>query len=208
VRLHFDETANMNLVIGRRSGRGKHSWFIFQRSRFKSQPRNPLPWCTRFLFTSVLRKFRLLSCKRRWSHPCNKPWRPIGLWDVEAPTFCRQSARRWRWSCHFFFQFLGVGWDWVHLVHRPLTDRLYQPWMIDECVAVGGMRISRGNQILPAPMLLCPQKILHDLTWAWTRAATAGRQRVTDWAMTLPRLSALRAGRTFTPRKVPGSHLC
>jgi hypothetical protein len=23
------------------------------------------------------------------SYPCNKPWRPIGLWDVEAPTFDR-----------------------------------------------------------------------------------------------------------------------
>jgi hypothetical protein len=26
-------------------------------------------------------------------------WRPIGLWDVEAPTFSRQSAHRWRWGC-------------------------------------------------------------------------------------------------------------
>jgi hypothetical protein len=24
---------------------------------------------------------------------------PIGLWDVEAPTFSRQSAHRWRWGC-------------------------------------------------------------------------------------------------------------
>jgi hypothetical protein len=23
----------------------------------------------------------------RYSYPCNKPWRPIGLWDVEAPIF-------------------------------------------------------------------------------------------------------------------------
>jgi hypothetical protein len=21
------------------------------------------------------------------SYPCNRPWRPIGLWDVEDPTF-------------------------------------------------------------------------------------------------------------------------
>jgi hypothetical protein len=32
-------------------------------------------------------------------HPCNRPWRPIRLWDVEAPTFSRQSAHRWRWGC-------------------------------------------------------------------------------------------------------------
>jgi hypothetical protein len=30
--------------------------------------------------------------------PCERPWRPIGLWDVEAPTFSRQSAHRWRWG--------------------------------------------------------------------------------------------------------------
>jgi hypothetical protein len=33
------------------------------------------------------------------SYPCNRPWRPIGLWDVEAPTFSIQSAHRWRWGC-------------------------------------------------------------------------------------------------------------
>jgi hypothetical protein len=27
-----------------------------------------------------------------WSYPCNRPWRPTVLWDVEAPTFSRISA--------------------------------------------------------------------------------------------------------------------
>jgi hypothetical protein len=36
---------------------------------------------------------------KRQSYPCDKPWRPIGLWDVEAPTFSRQSTLRWRWGC-------------------------------------------------------------------------------------------------------------
>jgi hypothetical protein len=31
--------------------------------------------------------------------PVKGPWRAIGLWDVEAPTFSRQSAHRWRWGC-------------------------------------------------------------------------------------------------------------
>jgi hypothetical protein len=30
---------------------------------------------------------------------CNRPWRPIESWDVEAPTFSKQSAHRWRWDC-------------------------------------------------------------------------------------------------------------
>jgi hypothetical protein len=30
-----------------------------------------------------------------WKYPCNRPWRPIGLWEVEDPTFSRQSTHRW-----------------------------------------------------------------------------------------------------------------
>jgi hypothetical protein len=35
---------------------------------------------------------------KRYSYPCSSPWMPRGLWDVEAPTFSRQSVQRWRWS--------------------------------------------------------------------------------------------------------------
>jgi hypothetical protein len=36
------------------------------------------------------------------SYPCNRSWRPIGFWDVEAPIFSRQSAHRWRWGCQLY----------------------------------------------------------------------------------------------------------
>jgi hypothetical protein len=36
-----------------------------------------------------------IICKR-YSYRCNRPWRPIELWDVDAPTFSRQSAHWWR----------------------------------------------------------------------------------------------------------------
>jgi hypothetical protein len=43
--------------------------------------------------------------------------------------------------------FLGWGGVIVHLVRRPLTGLLYQPRSIDdECGAVDGMRIGRGNR--------------------------------------------------------------
>jgi hypothetical protein len=45
----------------------------------------------------------------------------------------------------------------------------------DECGAVGGMRIGRGNRSTrrkPASVPLCPPQIPHDLTWARTRAAS------------------------------------
>jgi hypothetical protein len=84
---------------------------------------------------------------------------------------------------------LGVGWDWVHLIRRPLTGLLYQPRMIDECGAVGGMRIGKGNRNTrkkPVPMPLCPPQIPHDLTWARTRAAAVGSRRLTSWATARP----------------------
>jgi hypothetical protein len=67
---------------------------------------------------------------------------------------------------------------------------LYQPLMIDECEAVGGMRIGKGNRSIrrkPAPVPLCPPQISHDLTWDRTRAAAAvGSRRLTAWAMARP----------------------
>jgi hypothetical protein len=53
------------------------------------------------------------------------------------------------------------------LVLRPLFGLLYQPQMIDdECGAVGGMRIGRGNRSIQrktAPVLLCPPETPNDL---------------------------------------------
>jgi hypothetical protein len=91
----------------------------------------------------------------------------------------------------FFIYFLGVGWDWVHLVRRPLIGLLYQLRMIDdeECGAFGGKRIGRGNGITRrklAPVPLCPPQIPHDLTWARTRAAAVGIQWLTAWVVALP----------------------
>jgi hypothetical protein len=60
----------------------------------------------------------------------------------------------------------------------------------DECGAVGGMNIGRGNQSTrrkPAPMPLCPPQIPHDQTWYRTRAAVAGIRRLTAWAMARPK---------------------
>jgi hypothetical protein len=71
----------------------------------------------------------------------------------------------------------------VYVVRRPLSGLLYQPRMIeDECGAVGGMKIGRGNLSTirkPAPVPLCPPQIPHELTWDRTRAAAVGSRRLT-----------------------------
>jgi hypothetical protein len=84
-------------------------------------------------------------------------------------------------------------WDSVYLVRRPLIGLLYLPRMIDddECGAVGGMRIGRGNRSTrrkPATVPLCPPQIPHDLTWSRTQAAAVGSRRLTAWAMARPGL--------------------
>jgi hypothetical protein len=59
----------------------------------------------------------------------------------------------------------------------------------DECGAVGGMRIGRGNQSTrrkPAPVPLCPPQIPHDLIWARARTAAVGSRRLAVWAMAPP----------------------
>jgi hypothetical protein len=47
----------------------------------------------------------------------------------------------------FFFWFLGVGWDWLHLVRWPLTGLLYQPgWWWWWWWWRGGVWSSRWNE--------------------------------------------------------------
>jgi hypothetical protein len=71
--------------------------------------------------------------------------------------------------------FFLVSWGGVRLsplgtsaTNWPIVPA---PMMDDECGAVGGMRIGRGNrstQRKPASVQLCPSQILRDLTWART----------------------------------------
>jgi hypothetical protein len=110
------------------------------------------------------------------SKPCKKP-----VW--------RRHQAKFPFFLGFFF--LGVERDSGHLVSRPLIGLLYQPRMIDddECGAVGGMRIGRGNPSTrrkPDPVPLCPPQVPHDLAWAWPQAAMVGSRELTTWAMAWP----------------------
>jgi hypothetical protein len=49
-----------------------------------------------FLVSWVIEKITFSKKEKRQSYPYNRPWRSIRLWDVEAPTFSRQSVHRWR----------------------------------------------------------------------------------------------------------------
>jgi hypothetical protein len=55
--------------------------------------------CVKYLLQVPLTQFLY---KKKWSYFCNRPWGPTELWDVEVPTFTRQSAHRWRWGCQSY----------------------------------------------------------------------------------------------------------
>jgi hypothetical protein len=38
----------------------------------------------------------IIICGDKLVFPLYRPWRPLGLCEVEAPTFSSQSAQRWR----------------------------------------------------------------------------------------------------------------
>jgi hypothetical protein len=44
-------------------------------------------------------KVKLSLVKGKVKLSLYRPWRPLGLREVEAPTFSRQSAHRWRQGC-------------------------------------------------------------------------------------------------------------
>jgi hypothetical protein len=92
------------------------------------------------------------------------------------------SGRKQSWHNRHYFLVSWVG---------ATIGLFYQLRMIDddECGAVGGMRIGRGNRTTrrkPAPLPLCPPQIPHDLTCARTRAAAVRSRRLTSWAMARP----------------------
>jgi hypothetical protein len=58
---------------------------------------------------SVVSVFHLSPAVERQRYACNRPWRPIGLWDIEAPTFSTQSAHR-----YYCLRILLFSWEEEH----------------------------------------------------------------------------------------------
>jgi hypothetical protein len=70
---------------------------------------------------------------------------------------------------YYYYYFILSGVRLSPLGTAATTGLLYQSRMVDddECGAVGGMRIGRGNRGTrrkPAPAPLCPPQIPHYLT--------------------------------------------
>jgi hypothetical protein len=55
-----------------------------------------LSTCYMELYSRTLQNHHYENHKS-YKNPRNRPWRPIGLWNIEASTFSKHSAHRWWW---------------------------------------------------------------------------------------------------------------
>jgi hypothetical protein len=74
------------------------------------------------------RKFHVpvSSCSLNYRHqeiryPCYRPWRPLGLREVEAPTLLRQTSNRWRQGCQPYAP--SPSKENLNTVYRFLSSR-------------------------------------------------------------------------------------
>jgi hypothetical protein len=129
---------------------------------------------------------------------------------------------------HFVIIIIISGVGLSPLGTAATSGLLYKPQMTDEddCGAIGGINIDRGNRSTrrkPAPAPLCPPQIPHDQTRAWTPGRRGGKpatnrlsygaafwvphyldNRLTDGC----KVVSLTRRPPFTPRKIPGTHFC
>jgi hypothetical protein len=81
-----------------------------------------------------------------------------------------------------FYSWGGVGWDWVHLVPRPLAALLYQLRMTDECGAMM-WDLAAEDEVIGGnlPQLRFVHHKSHNLTWYRPRAARLRSRQPTAW---------------------------
>jgi hypothetical protein len=83
------------------------SFFILSIDKSDCLLLSPPRVCTFFIYIQKLQH----SSSVFLNYPCNRPWRSVGLWDVEAPIFCLDNR-------------LTDGGEVVSLTHRlPFTTR-------------------------------------------------------------------------------------
>jgi hypothetical protein len=84
-------------------------------------------------------------------------------------------------TIYYYYYYYYYWWDGTKsLGTAAASGLLYEPQMIgeDDCGAIGGMKLGRGNQSTrrkPAPAPLCPPQIPHDQTRAQTPDRCSGK---------------------------------
>jgi hypothetical protein len=152
-------------------------WSASRPCRFTPGERTPATHCIEAKWTpepvwTTWRKF--LALPRLELRPLGRPARS-------------RSLHRLRYPDSRLITFIGVWWDWVHLVRWPVFGLLYQPRMIDdEYGSVCGMRIGRRNRSTRRkPATLSTR----NPTWpdlGSNLGRRGGSRRLTTWTMARP----------------------
>jgi hypothetical protein len=95
---------------------------------------------------------------------CNRPPRPIGMWDVEAPTFSRQSTHRWRWGCQPYAPaaLLPPGRFLLHISVRDWVE----PWTIVRLEGLGQLKPPMTSSGIESATLWLVTQCLNQLRYA------------------------------------------
>jgi hypothetical protein len=109
----------------------------------------------------------------------------LGAWFRNfRKLLCKPTLIAYRF---FFLNSHSGGWSPNESTGTSATEWPIVPAPGDyDDAEFGGIKIDRGNRSTrrkPAPAPLCPPQIPLDQTWAQTRAAAVGSQRLTAWAM-------------------------
>jgi hypothetical protein len=102
-------------------------------------------------------------------------------WDNYPHHFCV-------WDLNVLFQFLGLGWDWVHFVCRPLFGLLHQPHMIDDNVWSRWWNKNWQGKLKYSGKT-CPSATLSTTNPTWHDLGHCGGKPATAWAMAQPDLN-------------------
>jgi hypothetical protein len=112
------------------------------------------------------------SSRKKKTTPCNRPWRPLGLWNAEAPTFSRQSAQIWWWGCQPYAPaaLYPQGWFLLLIFVRGWVD----PRDIVRLEGLGQLKISvnligNGTRHLLACSIVPPPTTLPRTPLPWGR---------------------------------------
>jgi hypothetical protein len=91
-------------------------------------------WFTSLGHTKLVSQLSLSHCKKKKNCPCKRPWRPIGLWCVEAPTFFMDSR-------------LIDDCEIVSLKRRPPFTPRKIPDIASTNYAIACLRLSHGSHL-------------------------------------------------------------
>jgi hypothetical protein len=92
------------------------------------------------------------------------PWRPIGLWNVENPTFCRQSAHKSQLSCQ---PYELAAFYWINVRAIVWLERWRKLKIFIHLIGSLTLNLPDCNMASQPSLLLLFSERTSTETWLW-----------------------------------------